>query len=270
MQNLPTASPEEQQVVLKAAEQRYEQLGVPIETARTLFQNEVTKYAQQMLGTLEKEGQVVQGFRDSAGEIGTTLGDFWESLPPMLRQGLVNALIGGGVGALGGAGYGYLQGEDPGRMAGRGAGYGALAGAATPVLSSLLQKFSSDLDGTFQQLTKVAVKQMTDQGFTDKEAEQILLVHLQKTAAQLIRKDACNADKGDYHANEAGAYPDRIFADISKRVKKGKDNQKQRKVKKLASDLTEAVKAAKCSSKKSTKKGKKNPKSKSKSKKKEH
>jgi hypothetical protein len=288
MQTLPTASPEEQEIVVKAAEARYAELGVTIETAAILFQNEIAKTAQEMFGQLEKEGQIVQPFVQGASTAGSTLQDFWSALPPMVRSGLINALIGGGVGALGGAGYGALQGMDPMQMAGQGAGYGALAGAATPLLSNLIQKFSEDLDGTFEALTKAAVDNMVEQGFTEKEAEQLVLLHLQKVAAYLgayhskmddkvktaprpvppkdkgvvkppkvmprtgkekkpetMPKKGCDADKGDYHANPAGAYPLQVFSDIKKKVKK---TQKQRKIKKIAATLTEAVKESMCGS----------------------
>jgi hypothetical protein len=286
MQTLQTASPEEQEIVVKAAEARYAELGVPIETAAILFQNEIAKTAQEMFGQLEKEGQIVQPFVQGASTAGGTLQDFWSALPPMMRSGLINALIGGGVGALGGAGYGALQGMDPMQMAGQGAGYGALAGAATPLLSNLLQKFSEDLDGSFGALTKAAVDNMVEQGFTEKEAEQIVLIHLQKVAAYLgayhskmdgksktaprpappknegtaktpkvmprtgkekkpdtMPKEGCDADKGDFHTNPAGAYPLQVFSDIKKKVKK---TQKQRKIKKIAATLTEAVKESMC------------------------
>jgi hypothetical protein len=259
MKNLPTASPEEQQAVLKAAEQRYAQLGIPTETARVLFQNEVNKYAQQMLGSMQKEGQLVESLNQGTQDVGRSISDFWGSLPPMVRQGLVNALIGGGIGALGGAGYGALQGQDPGKLARRGAGYGAIAGAATPVLSNILNKYSGDLDSLFNTLVKSATEHMVKQGFSKQEAEQILLVKLQKTAAEQLK-----GDKGDYHTNPKGAYPQQVMASGKKKSKPKED--KQRKVKKLASDLTEAIKAAKCSkkhnsgSKKSKKKSKSNKK----------
>jgi hypothetical protein len=299
MQTLPTASPEEQAIVLKAAEDRYKELGVPVETAAVLFQNEITKSAQAMLGAMEKKGQMVQPLVQGASTAGGTIKDFWDALPPMMRQGLVNALIGGGIGAAGGAGYGALQGEDIGGSAARGAGYGALAGGLTPLLSNLLQKFSADLDGTFEQLTKSAKDALVEVGFPAGDAEQILLMKLQKVAASLgaytskmdnkkpnavpapkpaptpkpgrakgpnetpvkkpeimpKKKDgkgeppsfglkySCDADKGDYHANTAGEYPLQVFADIKKSVKK---TQKQRKIKKIASELTQAVKDAMC------------------------
>jgi hypothetical protein len=298
MQTLPTASPEAQAIVLKAAEDRYKELGVPVETAAVLFQNEITKSAQAMLGTMEKEGQMVQPLVQGASTAGGTIKDFWDALPPMVRQGLVNALIGGGIGAAGGAGYGALQGEDVGGAAARGAGYGALAGGITPFLSNLLQKFSADLDGTFDQLTKSAKDALVEVGFPTDDAEQILLMELQKVALSLgaytsgadnkpkaapkpkpapapkpgkskgpnekpVKKPeimpkktdgkgpvpsfglkySCDADKGDFHANTVGEYPMQVFADIKKSINKSK---KQRKIKKIASELTQAVKDATC------------------------
>lgn len=300
MQTLPTASPEEQEIVVKAAEARYAELGIPTDTAAILFQNEIAKTAQTMVGQLEKEGQIVQPLMQGASTAGSTLQDFWGALPPTMRSGLINALIGGGVGALGGAGYGALQGMDPKQMAMQGAGYGALAGGITPLLSNLLQKFSADLDGTFQALTKSALDSMVGEGFTEKEAEQILVLGLQKIAASLgaytskldnkgpkttpkpkvtkkkpkvmpkeddlppaptMPKVGCEADKGDYHVNPVGEYPLQVFSDIKKKVKK---TQKQRKIKKIAATLTEAVKESMCAAHGGSAK----PKSKSKTKKK--
>jgi hypothetical protein len=293
MQTLPIASPEEQAIVIKAAEDRYRELGVPVETAAILFQDELVKAAQAMMGQMEKDGQYVQPLVQGVSRAGGTLQDFWSALPPMVRQGLINALVGGGIGAAGGAGYGLLQGQAPGPLAAQGAGFGALAGGVTPILSQLIEKFSEDLDASFEVLTKSALDQLTEAGFPNDDAEQILLMQLNKIAVSLgaftskmddkkpvpipkppadakapqakkapmpktmphtgkekvvpktmpIKKESCDADKGDYHANTVGAYPMQVFADVKKKVNK---TQKQRKIKKIAAHLSEAVKEAKC------------------------
>jgi hypothetical protein len=236
MQTLQTASPEEQAIVVKAAEARFTELGIPIETAAILFQNEITKSAKEMFS--EKKGQSALPFMSSGSTPGGTLQDFWGALPPMLRSGIVNALVGGGIGALGGAGYGMMNNRNPADTAMQGAGYGALAGGFTPLLSNLLQKFSSDVDGTFNALTKAAMGSMVESGFTEKEAEQILLLRLQKVASHCLLgpKEACDLPPDP--SNTKGKYPP---------FKLGKkDDPKQAKIKKLAADLNQAVKDANC------------------------
>ena len=80
-------------------------------------------------------------------------------------------------------------------------------------------------------------------------------------------KEACDADKGDYHANPAGTYPLQVYSDVRKKVKK---TQKQRKIKKIAATLTGALKSSMCAAHgasaapKSKPKPKKKPKAKAK------
>lgn len=310
MQHLPTASQAEQDAVTKAAEARYAELGISIDTAATLFQNEITKTAHAVFDPAVKEAQIVESLSSGASNFKGGLGNLWSSLPPIARRSLINALIGGGIGALGGVGYGQLQGGDMRDRALQGAGYGAMAGAATPFLSNLLQKFGSDLDGTFVALVKNATAALVASGFPEPDAEQLLLMHIKKAAAQLDgvtpspvhpsplplpktlplpglplgtkRKSAKTSpgkeqqatdntdkdtpskgklpiktsaagepDKGDYHTNTVGQYPLQVFASVKEKVNK---TSKKRKIKKLASDLTLAVRANRVQSFNSTRK----------------
>ena len=177
MPESPVFSPAELEVVLKAAEERYAELNVPLETGDILLAREVAKAAAA--AELEKKGL---GFSRPAPAAGG-LKELWAGLPAALRQGLLNALLGGGLGAAGGAGLGAMTGGNVRESAITGAGAGALASSLSPLLMKLFGKAGSATPEDLAAIKQAALERMDQFRIPRADAEQMLQSFITKTVA---------------------------------------------------------------------------------------
>ena len=173
-------SPAEVEIVLKSAEARYTELGIPAETGDILFTREVAKATAQAAGEQEKKAL---GFSSPEPPAGANLKAIWGGLPAVLRQGLINALIGGGLGAAGGAGLGALTGCNVRESAITGGGAGALATSLTPLLLKLFGKAGSAAPEELAAIKQAALERMDEFRVPRVEAEKLLNDFVIRTAA---------------------------------------------------------------------------------------
>jgi hypothetical protein len=139
MPSLHEASPAEIDVFLKAASQRYTELGIEPARAQQLLAATLVKLAGES-GVLKQAVPVITPAANAISSGAQNAGEAWDALPDPVRTGLINALIGGGLVGGGTAAMNYMgSGEVNKDQVLRNAALGAAGGALTPAISSLLQ-----------------------------------------------------------------------------------------------------------------------------------
>jgi hypothetical protein len=134
-----TASPVEIDIFLKAASQRYIELGVEPARAQQLLAATLGKLAGAT-GVLKQAVPVITPAANAISSGAQTAGDAWGALPDPVQTGIINAIIGGGLVGGGTAAMNYAgSGAVNKDQVLRNAALGAAGGALTPEISSLLQ-----------------------------------------------------------------------------------------------------------------------------------
>jgi hypothetical protein len=134
-----TASPAEIDIFLKAASQRYTELGVEPARAQQLLAATLGKLAGEA-GVLKQAVPVITPAANAINSGAQTAGEAWGALPDPVRSGIINALIGGTLVGGGTAAMNYAGGGEVNKdQVLRNALMGAAGGALTPAIANLLQ-----------------------------------------------------------------------------------------------------------------------------------